>query len=198
MNNLDRAIIKFLSADITDLEGMPKQDKLNQVISLYNCDASEYGCYWDESGRWHYLSLRTLLNWDIVGDQVQANIPYTQYTVNIPSSWINTRFLSNALRHNELEKPFIKVSNNLRLSGIGKSSQFEGSVKIEIICDSSRDEALCDCITWRIYTLLKNQNKLHDSINGIFNCVFNNLIITSNYDSNIITFDINNLVFVGV
>ena len=198
MNNLDRAIIKFLSADIVDLEGIDKQDKINEVIALYNCDPSEYGCYWDESGRWHYLSLRTLLNWDIVGDQVQTSMPHAQYSVNIPTGWVNTRFLSNALRHNELEKPFVKVSSNLRLSGIGKSSQFEGNVKIEIICDSSKDEALCDAITWRIYTLLKNQNKLHDAINGIFNCVFSNLIIAGNYDSNIITFDVGNVLMVGV
>ena len=199
MNNLDRAIIKYLVSDITDLEGQDKQDKLDTVIAAYDCPAAEYGCYWDESGRWHYLSLRTLVNWDITGSQIRAGIPQSQHNNSIPANWHNLRFLSNALRHNELERPFIKVSSNLNTSAIGIRTQFSGSVKIEIVCDSAQDEALCDCITWRIYWLLKQiKSKLHDSINGIANCCFKEPIITSNYDSNTITFDVYNVIFVGV
>ena len=78
MSNLNRAIIKFLASDTTDLDSTEQANLLTNLQSKYPNITQDY---LNSAGRWHIYSLATLCNWYFVKNDL--NIPLLNHVIII-------------------------------------------------------------------------------------------------------------------
>ncbi len=140
-NSIKRCFMNFLSQDNTDLTDLEIVDKKAEIINLYE---TEYNInpvnftfdYWLNAGRYHYQSLKILLQ-------------------STETDWYKTKIIPFKRNIDTQELPLIQLQCGQKVNSYSENiTGFEGNLQIIINTSSVDDMSLGECIAWRIINLL--------------------------------------------
>lgn len=146
MNNVLRVLHKLLSADTSanDLSGAALTANQAAIIARHpDLNPSLFNSAYWQNQRWHNTSLQSLLG-DLSADWVKNKFNY--YIPYSPSVE---------------ERPIICFAiNNLQVKTRGDHTGFMGDLQIQVIVDSSQDNATKENITNRIFKILGESDQV--------------------------------------
>jgi len=148
-NSIKRCFLNFLSKDDTDLTEPETLAKKTEIINLYETEnninpVNFTADYWLNAGRYHYQSLKTLLQ-------------------STETDWYKTKIIPFRRNIDTQELPLIQLQCIQKVNSYGENiTGFEGSLQIIINTSSVDDMSLGECIAWRIINILDNNGTSFD------------------------------------